>query len=141
MLILGICPDLVLLLSCALIHAAIVRDGVSNSPLSLFPTFRVIHAHGVEIAGYPHQLRIPINLPHVVYIVIIHGIEDGLVFHDEPVLIRLYDVPLRDLWVTGDVGILGLEEVLLILPSIIVLDAQAWGSIRQRGLISEDFVE
>jgi hypothetical protein len=36
---------------------------------------------------------------------------------------------MRGLRVTSDVGFLGLEEELLVLPSIIVLDAQAWGAI------------
>jgi hypothetical protein len=48
---------------------------------------------------------------------------------------------MRGLRVTSDVGFLGLEEELLVLPSIVVLDAQAWGAIRKGCLITEDVVE
>jgi len=57
------------------------------------------------------------------------------------VLIRLEIIPMGGLGVTGDVRFLRLEEELLILARVVVLDAQAWGAIRQGCLISEDVVE
>jgi hypothetical protein len=107
----------------------------------MLSALRVICAHCIEVASYPHQLRIPIQLPHVINHVVIHGVEDSLILHDEAVLIRLEIIPMRGLRVTGDVGFLRLEEKLLILASVVVLVAQAGGAVRQGGLISEDVVE
>ena len=142
MFILGIWPDLVLLQDCALVHAAKFRNGVCESaPSPLLSALRVICAHCIEVASYPHQLRIPIQLPHVINHVVIHGVEDSLILHDEAVLIRLEIIPMRGLRVTGDVGFLRLEEELLILARVVVQVAQAGGAVRQGGLISEDVVE
>jgi hypothetical protein len=41
----------------------------------------VIRAHCIEVASYPHQLRIPIQLPHVIDHIVIHGVKDGLILH------------------------------------------------------------
>ena len=124
MFILGICTDLVLLHGCALVHAAKFRNGVCESASSpMLSAIRVICAHCIEVASYPHQLRIPIQLPHVVDHVVIHGVEDGLILHDKPVLIRMEYIPMRGLRVTGDVRFLRLEEELLILASVLVLVA------------------
>ena len=142
MLIIGIWPDLVLLLDGAHVHASEIRNGVCESaPMCVLSAVRVICAHCIKVAGYPHQLRIPVQLPHVVDNVVIHGVVNGLIVHDESVLIRLMDTPMRGLGVTSDVGLLGLEKELLVLPRVVILDAQAWGAIRQGGLIPEDVVE
>lgn len=107
MLILGIWPDLVLLLDGAQVHAAVIRNGVCESaPLCVLSAVRVICAHCIKVASDPHQLRIPVQLPHVVDNVVIHGVVYGLIMHDESVLIRLIDTPIRGLGVTSDVGLL-----------------------------------
>ena len=142
MLILCIWSDLVLLLDGAHVHASEIRNGVCESaPLRVLSALRVICTHCIKVASYPHQLRIPIKLPHVVDNVVIHGVVYALIMHNESVLIRLVDTPMRGLRVTSDVGLLGLEEELLVLPRIVILDAQAWGAIRQGGLITEDVIE
>ena len=107
----------------------------------MLSAIRVICAHCIEVTSYTHQLRIPIQLPHIVDHVIIHGVEDSLILHNEPVLIRREIIPMRGLRVTGDVRILRLEEELFILARVVILDTQAWGAIRQGCLISEDVVE
>lgn len=82
MFILGICTDLVLLHDCTLIHATIFRNRVCESATSpMLSAIGVIRAHCIEVASYPHQLRIPIQLPHVIDHIVIHGVKYDLILH------------------------------------------------------------